>query len=225
MGRVGPAGSVCVRPRAVSRVTSKCLATSSLHPRPGLPCCVLSIQYLVKRIGCQENRNMPGRKWGKAGLRKTVLSRPRSCCATVCVQTLRTPTFCNPSVGPGGSDTPAGTELPPSCSRTRSSGSSFLLKLQGQWLHLNGFQHTWGMWEVTSLFYKNWKRASVLGKKSTSLRCQEDIQKTGRRDSGCEQQVWGWDMQPDWDMQPEVEAWQQKIDKRAKMALSWKTQV
>lgn len=159
---VGQSGGVCGGWRAVPGPISERLTTSSLHPRPGLPFVppfVSGIELLVKEMAGEQT--CAGRKKKHAALRKAVPSGPRSLCATASVQTLRSLTFYNPSVGPGGSNTLAGPELPPSCYRSRSS---FLLKLWGRWLNLNGLQHSRGVCEVTSWSHKNWMRATVLGK-------------------------------------------------------------
>lgn len=90
-------------------------------------------------------------------------------CGSVCPDP-ENPNLLQPFCGPGGSSTLAGTERPPRCCRSRKCRSSFLLKLRGWWLNLNGLQHSQGACEVTGWFHKNWVRALVLGKKSTVLR-------------------------------------------------------
>lgn len=100
---VGQWGSVCLRCRTVSRVTSEWLITSSLRTRPGLPCVAACLEHravsgdLSRADTCQDEI-----KRRLAQKRKAVLSGPRSLHATASTQAFRTRTFYSPSVRPVG---------------------------------------------------------------------------------------------------------------------------
>lgn len=86
---------------------------------------------------------MPGGKKKQAGWRKAVLSGPRSPCATASVQTLRTLTFYNPSVEPGGSNTLAGTGAPTKLLQIQELQVKFLIKTPRPVVECKWFAAQW----------------------------------------------------------------------------------
>lgn len=113
---------------------------------------------------------VPGQEGAGAGRsRQPVLSGPRSRVNSLCPNA-RGPNLLQSFCGAGGSNTLAGTGPPPSCYRTRSSRSSFLIKLPGRWLRLKSLQRSQGACEVTSRSHKTWVRALSPGEKTTTLR-------------------------------------------------------